>query len=86
MHDLALQVGEIDAVAVADGDAPDAARCEIEKGRGAEPARAEDERVRREEALLRLLAELVQQQMPAISKALAIVHGQALGRGPGHAI
>ena len=74
MDDLALQVGEIDAVAVADGDAADAAGSEVEKRRGAEAARADDKRVSGEEALLRILAELVQQQVAAIPEALLVVH------------
>ena len=71
MHDLALQVGEVDAVAVADGDAAHAARGEVEQRRGAEAARADHERVGGEEALLRFLAELVQQQVAAVAQALA---------------
>jgi hypothetical protein len=70
MHDLALEVREVDAVAVADRDASHAARGEVEKRRGAQASRADDERVGREKALLRLLAELVQQEMAAVSKSL----------------
>ena len=53
---------------------PDAARGEVEERRGTEAARADHERVRGEEALLRLLAELVQQQVAAVSQPLAVVH------------
>jgi hypothetical protein len=61
MDDLALQVGEIHLVAVAHRDAAHAAGGEIEERRRAQAPRADDERVRGEEALLRLLPELVQQ-------------------------
>jgi hypothetical protein len=61
MHHLALQVGEVDLVAVADGDAAHAAGGEVHQRRRAQAARADDQRMRVEEALLRLLAELVQQ-------------------------
>ena len=74
MDHLALQVRQIDAIAVADGDAAHAARREIEECRRAEAARADDERVGGEEALLRLLAEFVQQQVAAIPEALLVVH------------
>src|SRR5450631_9475 len=82
MNDLALQVGEVDGVAVAHGDAADAARREVEERRRAEAARADDERVCGEQALLRLLAKLVQQQVPAIAKTLAIVHEAEAGPAP----
>ena len=71
---LALQVRQIDAIAVADGDASHATRREIEECRRAEAARADHERVGAEEALLRVLAEFVQQQVAAIPEALLVVH------------
>ena len=80
MHHLALQVGEVDAVAVGDGDAPEAARREVKEGRGAQAARADHQRMGSEETLLRLLAELVEQQVAAVAEALWVVHAR-VGRG-----
>src|SRR5512140_1821350 len=70
VDDLPLQVREVDAIAVADRDATHAARGEVHERRGAEAARADHQRTSAEEALLRLLAELVQQEMAAVAKAL----------------
>ena len=45
MDDLPLEVGEIDRVAVGDGDVTDPARGEIEQGARSEPAGAHHERL-----------------------------------------
>ena len=60
-----------------------AARGEIQQRRGAQAARADDERMRAKEALLRLLPELVQQQVAAVPEALGIVHAR-FGRPGGY--
>src|SRR5260221_12444387 len=77
---LALQVGEVDLVAVTYDNVADAARSEVEKRGGAESAGADHQGRGSGEALLRLLAELVQQQVAAVGKALAIVHRGPEGR------
>ena len=79
MHDLALEVGEIDDVAVGHGDAAHAARGEVEERPGSEAAGADDERARGEEALLRVLAETVEQEVAAVTQPLAVVHGAPFG-------
>ena len=70
VEDLALQVGEVDAVGVADRERAHARRGEELRDRRAEAAHADDQRVRGGEAGLRLLAELVQQQVAAVAEAL----------------
>jgi hypothetical protein len=66
VEDLPLQVGEIDLVAVGDGQAADAGSGEVERRRAAEAARADDQRVRRAQLLLPLDADLGEQDMAAV--------------------
>ena len=80
MHDLALQVGEVDVVGVAERDAADAGGREIERGGAAEAARADDERVRREQPLLSFDADLRQQDVAAVAKQLLVVQFVGVGR------
>ncbi len=61
---------------------PDAARGEVEQRGAAEAAGADDQGVGSEEPLLRVLAELVEQQVAAVAEALPIVDGNAPGRRP----
>jgi hypothetical protein len=74
VHDLALQVGQVDLVVVDQGDAADAARCQVERGGRTEAAGTDDEGVRVEQALLALDAELVQQDVARIAQELGVVH------------
>jgi hypothetical protein len=77
MHDLALQVGEIDHVVVAQGQPADATRSQVKCHRRAESTGADDERMRVEQLLLAVDFNLGQQDVAAIAQELVIVHGQA---------
>jgi len=70
MRDLALEVRGVDAVVVDDADATDAGGCEIEAGRTAEPARADQEHARLQQLQLALDADLGNQQVAAVPRAL----------------
>ena len=72
--DLALQVGEVDAVAVDDRDPADAGGAEVQRHRRAEPAGADDQRMRREQALLALDADVVEQQVARVAQQVVVVH------------
>src|SRR5690606_28350475 len=72
--DLALQVGRVDVVAVRDDDAADARGGQVERGRRAQPAGAHDQDGGIEQALLRLDADLVEQDVPAVAQELLVVH------------
>jgi hypothetical protein len=63
VRDLALQVGEIDAVVVDQRDAPDPCATEVQPHRRAEPARADDQRARGEQPALAFDADLVEQDV-----------------------
>ena len=77
MDDLALQVGEVDLVVVAQGDAADAAGCQVERDGRAQPAGADHQRVRREQFLLAVDADLRQQDVPAVAQQLLVVQVDA---------
>ena len=63
-----MQVGEVDVVGIADRERANAGgREELRRGR-AKAAHADDQRVRRGEPLLRVRAELGQQDVPAVAE------------------
>ena len=70
VDDLALQVGLVDDVRVHDPERADARGREVERGRRAESARADEEDARVEDALLAVLADLGDEQVPAVARAL----------------
>ena len=70
MDDLALEVRLVDDVRVDDPERADARGGEVERGGGAEPARADEEDARVEQALLPVLADLGDQQVAAVARAL----------------
>ena len=67
---LALQVGEVDIVVVDDAERADAGGREVERGRRAEPARAEQQHLRVEQLRLPRRADLGQQQVAAVALLL----------------
>src|SRR5438874_1693140 len=79
MHDLALQISQIDPVVVDDADRPDTGGGKIQQHRRAEPAGPDDQHARLQELFLPLLADLVEDQVAGISLKLlfAEFHGRA---------
>ena len=67
MHNLALQVGELDRVVVHDDKLPDAAGCEIHRHRRAQSAEADDQYARMEQFFLPGDIYLTQQDMAAVA-------------------
>ena len=74
MQDLALQVGEIDRVAVRKHEGPDARRCQVHRSGRAQPASTDHQRAGIQQALLTLHAEFGQQNVPRIAQQLRVVH------------
>jgi hypothetical protein len=74
VHDLALQVGEVDLLVVAEGDGAHSRRCEVERDRRAEPSRSDHQRARGEQFLLAFDADLRQQNVAAVAQQLFVVH------------
>ena len=70
VDDLALEVRVVDDVGVDDPERPDARGGEVERGRRAEPARADQQDARVEQLLLPLLADLGDQQVARVALAL----------------
>ena len=70
MDDLALEVGVVDDVGVDDAERPDARRGEVERRRRAEPAGADQQDARLEQPLLALLADLGDQEVARVARAL----------------
>ena len=68
MQDLALQIGEIDSIAIGECDASGAARGEIHGCRGAQAASADHQCMCRQQLFLALDADLGQQDMPAVAQ------------------
>ena len=73
VQDLALQIGEIDAVGIGERERSDTGGGEELRDRCAQSADAHDEVTRGGEALLRLDAELGQQDVPAVAKEAGVV-------------
>jgi len=62
-----LQVREVHRIAVGDRESADTRCGEVERRRAAQPARADDERVRGAQFLLTLDPDLRQQNVPAVA-------------------
>ena len=76
VDDLALQVREVDLVVVDDAERADAGGREVERGRRAEPAGAEQQHLRLQQLGLALEPDLRDQQVARV--ALALLGGQRL--------
>ena len=70
VDDLALEVRVVDDVWVDDADRPDACRGEVEGGGRAEAARADQQHARVEQALLALFADLRDEEVARVARAL----------------
>ena len=70
VDDLALEVGQVDDVEVDDADRPHARRREVERGRRAEPARADQQHLGGQQLRLARGADLGDQQVAAVALAL----------------
>ena len=66
MHDLALQIGQIDPVVIDDADRPDPGGGQIEEHRRAEPTGPDHQDARREQLFLPLLANFVEDQVAGV--------------------
>ena len=73
MHDLALQIGEIDPVVVDDADRPDTGGGQVHQHRRAEAAGADHQYARGEQLFLPLLADLVEDQVAGVTLELFFV-------------
>ena len=74
VQDLALQIGQIDRVAVSKQDASDACTGQIKRCRRPQPSGTHHQRARGQQPLLRLDADVVEQDVPAVAKQLLVVH------------
>ncbi len=74
MHDLALQVGQVNGIVIGQRDLAYSGRRQIQCDRRTEPAGADNQRMRRQQPLLALDADLVQHNMARISQQLIVVH------------
>ena len=84
VQDLALQVGLVDDVHVDDAERADAGGGQVEGGRRAQTAGAEQQDLRAEQLELAGLADLGQQQVALV--AVALRRRQGLRRRPGPAL
>ncbi len=75
MEDLALQVRLVDHVHVDDAERADARGGQVQRGRGAEAAGAEQQDLGAEQLVLALLADLGQQEVALV--AVALLGGRA---------
>jgi hypothetical protein len=73
VEDLPLEIGEVDLVAVGEGQAAEPGSGEIERSRAAEAARADDQRRGRAQLLLALDAELGEEDVTAVAEKLLVV-------------
>lgn len=63
VHDLALQVGEIDGVVVHDGQAAYSRAGQVQRHRGTQAARAQDQGMRIQQLLLPLDTQFIEEQV-----------------------
>ncbi len=84
MEHLSLEVRLVDDVVVHDPEPSDARGRQVESRRGAEPAGADEEDARLQHPLLPRLADLRDQQVPAVAAPLIVVQpGRHLDGQPG---
>ena len=86
MQHLALQVAQLHVVGVDDAQMPDAGRGEVERGRRAEPAGADQQDARRLESALTVLADLGQDEVAVIALQLVGVERRGRRREMRHAV
>jgi hypothetical protein len=70
--DLALQVGEVYLVVIHQRDAPDAGAAQVQRHGGAQPARADHQRMGAQQTLLAFDADVVEQDVPRIPQQLVV--------------
>ena len=75
MQDLALQIGQVDRVAVGQRDASDPGGGKIQGGRRTQAAGADHDRVAGKQAFLPLDAYLRQEDVARVAQQLFVVHG-----------
>jgi hypothetical protein len=80
VHDLALQIGQVHDVAVADGEMADPGGSQVEAGGRAQPAGADEQDMALEQLGLARKVDLGQQDVAAVADELAVVHGGLRGR------
>jgi hypothetical protein len=80
VQDLSLEVGRVDDVHVDDPEGAHTGGGQVERGRGTEPARSEQEHLRVEQLELAGFADLGEEQVALV--AVALVGRQGLGRRP----
>jgi hypothetical protein len=68
-----LQVGEVDLVRIGEGQAAEARRREVERGRAAQAAGADDQRGCRTQPLLSLDPDLGKEDVAAVAEELLVV-------------
>jgi hypothetical protein len=73
VEDLALQVGEVDLVAVGEDQPADARGREIQSRRTTEAARADDQRASRAQPLLSFDPQLGEKDVAAVAEELLVV-------------
>src|SRR5262249_324999 len=78
IEDLPLQIGEIDAIGIGEDQGADAGRREKLGNGCTQTADADDERPRRGETLLRLDAELGEQDVPAVAQERGVVQRKGI--------
>ena len=74
MQDLSLQIGQIDAVAVDQGDASDSGGGQVQRGRRSQSTGADQQRMTGEQSLLPFDTDLWQQNVARVAQQLVIVH------------
>jgi hypothetical protein len=74
IEDLALQVGEVDLVAIGEAQLADACCRQVERCGAAQTAGADDEDLGGTQLLLPLDADLVEEDVPAVSEELLVVY------------
>jgi len=81
IQDLPLEIRQVDLVGIDQREPADAGRGEVERCRAAQPARADDQRVRGAQLFLSFDPDLRQQDVPAVAEKLLVVQG-VRGRFP----
>ena len=74
VRDLTLQVGQVNVIVVHQGQPADTGAAQIQRDRGSQAARADQQHAARCDALLAFHTDLVEQDMARIAQQVSVVH------------
>ena len=78
MHDLALQVGQVDDTVIDDGEAAHPGRAEVERHGRPQSSGADHQHPSGQDAGLPLHPDVVEEDVSAVAQELVVIHGGSI--------